>query len=159
MEFAGSCEIGDTPKLGAIMVWGQGTSKGNDGAGHVAVIEKIISNEEVITSESNYGDSRPFLTKTRKKGVNGRWGLSAKYQFKGFIYNPAVKDSESIISINSFKVGDTVKASEGAKTYTGGKLAKFVYKTTFTIMQIKNDRVVIGIDGVVTAALNIKDIY
>lgn len=142
------------------MVWGQGTLKSSDGAGHVAIVEKVISETEVVTSESNYGDSRPFLTKTRKKGANGRWGLSSKYTFRGFIYNPAVKDSESTITNDKiFKVGDSVKVVDGAKTYTGGKLAKFVYKTVFTIMQIKNDRVVIGLDGVVTAAVKISDIY
>ena len=44
------------------------------------------------------------------------------------------------------------------KTYNGGGLASFVYTTTYTVIQIDGSRVVIGINGVVTAAVNIKDL-
>lgn len=54
--------------------------------------------------------------------------------------------------------GSTVKLRSGAKTYTGGGLASFVYSRTYTVMQVDKDRVVIGINGVVTAAVNIKDL-
>lgn len=54
--------------------------------------------------------------------------------------------------------GSTVKLRSGAKTYTGGGLAAFVYSRTYTVMQVDKDRVVIGINGVVTAAVNIKDL-
>lgn len=94
MQYKGSCEIGQTPKLGACMVWQKGsTLKGTDGAGHVAIVEKIISDTEVVTSESGWGSSTPFYTKTRKKGSDGRWGCGSAYRFLGFIYNPAVKDT------------------------------------------------------------------
>lgn len=54
--------------------------------------------------------------------------------------------------------GSKVKVNKGAKTYTGGSLASFVYSTVYTVMQIDGDRVVIGKDGVVTAAINIKNL-
>lgn len=54
--------------------------------------------------------------------------------------------------------GSKVKVNKGAKTYTGGSLASFVYSTVYTVMQIDGDRVVIGKDGVVTAAVNIKNL-
>lgn len=44
------------------------------------------------------------------------------------------------------------------KTYNGGSLASYVYTTTYTVIQIDGSRVVIGINGVVTAAVNIKDL-
>jgi surface antigen len=92
MDYKGSCQTGMTPKLGAVMVWQAGPTKnGSDGAGHVAIVEKIISPTEVVTSESGYGAKNPFWTQTRKKG-SGSWGAGSGYKFLGFIYNPAVKD-------------------------------------------------------------------
>ena len=58
-------EIGQTPKAGAIMVWQKGsTLSGNDGAGHVAIVEKVIDANTVYTSESSYGGSA-FWNSTR----------------------------------------------------------------------------------------------
>ena len=57
------------------------------------------------------------------------------------------------------KKGVKVKVKNGAKTYTGGNLSSFVYKKTYTVLQEpKGDRVVIGINGAVTAAVNKKDL-
>ena len=80
-----------TPQEGAIMCWQKGaTLDPGDGAGHVAVVERVISNTEVVTSESGYNCKNPFWTQTRKKG-NGNWGQANTYTFLGFILNPAVK--------------------------------------------------------------------
>ena len=50
---------GSTPKLGAIACWSLGVvGIGNDGAGHVAVVEQINSDGSIIVSESNYGGTR-----------------------------------------------------------------------------------------------------
>lgn len=53
----------------------------------------------------------------------------------------------------TFKIGDKVKVKAGATAYDGTKLASFVYSTTFTVMSVKDDRVVIGLNGKVTAAI------
>ena len=96
MQYKGSCKTGQTPRLGACMVWQKGsTLSGSDGAGHVAIVEKVISATEVITSESGWGASKPFWTQTRKKGNNGNWGAGSGYKFLGFIYNPAVPEEET----------------------------------------------------------------
>ena len=42
--------------------------------------------------------------------------------------------------------------------YKRQSLASYVYTTTYTVIQIDGSRVVIGINGVVTAAVNIKDL-
>ena len=90
--------VGSTPKLGAVICWQRGaTLNGGDGAGHVAVVEKIVSNTEIMTSESGWG-SKPFWTQTRKKG-NGNWGQNSSYKFLGFIYNPAVSDSSTTTTV------------------------------------------------------------
>lgn len=54
--------------------------------------------------------------------------------------------------------GSQVKVNKGAKTYTGGGLASWVYSNTYTVMQVNGSRVVIGQGGAVTAAVNIKDL-
>jgi hypothetical protein len=52
------------------------------------------------------------------------------------------------------KVGDKVKVKSGAKTYTGGNLASFVYQNVYTVLQINDNRVVIGMNNTVTAAIH-----
>lgn len=95
IQYKGSLTVGQTPKLGACMVWRKGnTLGGSDGAGHVAIVEQINSPTQIKTSESGYGSSSPFWTKTRNKGADGNWGAGAGYAFLGFIYNPAVSDEE-----------------------------------------------------------------
>ena len=58
----------------------------------------------------------------------------------------------------TIKVGSKVKVKSGARTYTGGGLASFVYKTVYDVQQIKGDRVVIGLKGQVTAAVKLSDL-
>ena len=83
-------EMGADPRPGAIMCWQRGGTGGSDGAGHVAVVEEVIDNDTVLTSESGYGMSVPFYTKTRTRGA-GNWGLKSPYAFRCFIYNPVVE--------------------------------------------------------------------
>lgn len=83
-------ETGSKPKAGAIMVWQKGTLASSDGAGHVAIVEKVIDNNTVYTSESGY-NSTVFWNATRTNS-NGNWGIGSSYKFRAFIYNPAVKD-------------------------------------------------------------------
>lgn len=81
-------EISSVPTLGGIMVWQKRTLSGNDGAGHVAVVEKIIDSNTIYTSESGYGGSA-FWNSTRRN-TNGRWGLGSAYTFRGCIVNPVI---------------------------------------------------------------------
>jgi peptidoglycan hydrolase-like protein with peptidoglycan-binding domain len=143
IQYKGSCEVGQTPKVGACMVWRKGnTLNSSDGAGHVAIVEKVISATEVITSESGYGSSKPFWTQTRKKGSNGRWGASSAYTFLGFIYNPAVDDKviiDTVIVDDSHKefVKDVQRAI-GA--YVDGIPGPETLSKTPTVSWKKNNR-------------------
>lgn len=76
-------QTGSTPRRGSIMCWGYG----EDGAGHVAIVERVNSDGSVYTSESGYGSSTAFWNQTRYNS-NGRWGLSSGYWFRCFIYLP-----------------------------------------------------------------------
>ena len=85
---AAGLSVGQTPRVGAIMCWQKGaTLDGKDGAGHVAIVEKVNSSTSVYTSESGYGN-KYFWNSTRTKGSGG-WGTSSPYKFRGFIYLPA----------------------------------------------------------------------
>ena len=85
-------EISDKPTLGGIMVWQKGaTLSGDDGAGHVAIVEKIIDDNTIYTSESGYGSSA-FWNSTRSN-LSGRWGIGSGYKFRGCIINPSIKDN------------------------------------------------------------------
>jgi len=123
-------DIGTTPKLGAIAVWQKGATKsGDDGAGHVAVVEQINSDGSIVTSESGWNASKAFWTQKRNNS-NGRWGQNSKYTFLGFIYNPAVPDTPS----GDFEVGEIVNFlggnhhtssnDKGTGTYKAPSLAK-----------------------------------
>ena len=81
-------QIGSTPRVGAIMCWQKGTvDGGGDGAGHVAIVERVYSNSSVYTSESGYG-STAFWNQNRSNS-NGKWGCGSGYSFRGFIYLPS----------------------------------------------------------------------
>lgn len=58
----------------------------------------------------------------------------------------------------SIQKGSKVRVNSGAKTYTGGGLASFVYTTVYEVIQISGNRAVIGLDGKTTAAMNVKDL-
>lgn len=84
---AAGLQIGSTPRVGAIGCAMKGaTLSGNDGAGHVWIVERVYSNNSTYTSESGYGGSA-FWNQNRNNN-NGRWGLSSGYTFRGYIYLP-----------------------------------------------------------------------
>ena len=112
-------KISQTPSLGACMVWKAGaTLDGNDGAGHVAIVEKINSDGSIVTSESGWDCSPPFWTRTRSKG-NGNWGASAGYSFRGFIVNPAVSGSSGSSSGGSSATRETIYTVKSGDTLSG----------------------------------------
>ena len=53
---------------------------------------------------------------------------------------------------------DIVRVKQGAKTYTGGSLASFVYNRDHTVKEVSGDRVVITYGGVVVAAVKMSDL-
>ena len=76
-----------------------------------------------------------------------------------FIYEGQVlKLPTNKANTSKVEVGSKVILKAGAKTYTGGSLASFVYKRTHIVKEIKNDRAVITYNGTVVAAVNVKDL-
>lgn len=79
---------GQTPKLGAVICWRKGSATdGNDGAGHVAIVEQINSDGSIVTSNSAYNGKR-FYTQTLKPPL---YTWNSAYTLQGFIYNPYVE--------------------------------------------------------------------
>lgn len=156
---------GQAPKNGAVICWSKGKLwNGNDGAGHVAIVEKVISEDEIITSESAYG-GMSFYTKNRKKG-NGNWGAGANYQFMGFIYPPeecVPEDNTTVIPDEKVpaadkpvehKVGDIVDfkggyhyAASNAKSPVGGRRTAGKAKITVIAPNAKHKYHIVGEKG------------
>ncbi len=57
----------------------------------------------------------------------------------------------------TIKVGSRVKVRQGAKTYTGGNVASFVYNNVYPVDELKGDRAVLDEDGICTP-FNVKDL-
>lgn len=178
-------ERSSTPKLGAVACWRKGQEYNSaDGYGHVAVVEEIMPNGDIVCSNSAYGGSRFYMkTYLRSEGYN-----SGALTFQGFILPPVefgvsvsadelakeiaqrlsetgcewgdVKELvDALVSASpEIKVGNTVTVKTGAADYNGGKLASYVYDTRYIVQELKGDRAVIGLDGKVTAAVNVKNL-
>lgn len=148
MQYKGSCQTGTLPRLGACMVWQKGkTLSGSDGAGHVAIVEKVISDTEVYTSESGYG-SKAFWNQTRRKGTDGRWGAGAEYTFLGFIYNPAITSEQPASAdrqnLTAFiEEGDTVRVKNGAVYFGGKSIPTWVRNKNWIVCSLRGERAVI----------------
>nr|DAU59628.1 MAG TPA: CHAP domain protein [Caudoviricetes sp.] len=76
--------VGQTPKLGAVVCWRAGqTHNSADGAGHVAIIEEIKPNGDIVISQSAYGGQEFYLSALTK--ASG-YMYAASRPLVGFIY-------------------------------------------------------------------------
>lgn len=130
-------KTGSTPQAGAIMVWGK-----QGGAGHVAIVEKVISSDEVMTSESGY-NSYAFRNKNRKKG-NGNWGSNSPYYFKGFVYNPAVQNyyathsTSGSTSANAKTIWQRLKTKGMSENGIAGLMGCWKNESNFNPINLEN---------------------
>ncbi len=90
-------EVGQEPKLGACIVWS------SNSYGHVGIVEKIISEDVILISESGWDSRIPVWWATHRRGngswINGtdyNWMKTDNYKFLGFVYNPAVDEEEEV---------------------------------------------------------------
>ena len=91
----------------------------------------------------------------QKEGGGYTWGLTSYNGITGWI---ALDYTERV---NKLKKGDLVKVRSGAKVYnTDTKLSEWVSRAVFSVMEISSDgeRIVIGKDGNVTAAVSKNDL-
>lgn len=150
-------KTGKTPKLGALIVWQKGnTLSSSDGAGHVAIVERILTNGDIITSESGYGASKPFWTARYKKP----YAYKSGYKLLGFVYQP---EDQQTVPEGSIKKGDSGDAVKWLQT----KLVSMKYLRNAEIdgyfgvitlgallaFQLENGLAVDGVAGTKTKAL------
>ena len=118
-------------------------------------------------------NSTDYITYTVKKG-DSLWKIASTYLGKGSKYTEIATLNNikgnficagQVLKIPTKKAisskvekGSKVILKAGAKTYTGGSLASFVYKRTHIVKELKNDRAVITYNGIVVAAVNVKDL-
>ena len=114
-------KIVNYPTLGGIMVWQKGSLSSGDGAGHVAIVERIDGKNQIYTSESSYGETA-FYNAIRNNS-NGRWGMGSAYKFRGCIINPAIGDVH-------YEEPKKEEDFEMAKTYKNGSTPEPVYADT-----------------------------
>ena len=120
-------KISKEPVIGGIMVWQKGTTlSGGDGAGHVAVVEKIYSDGSIDTSESGYA---AFAFKViHRTNSNGRWGMASGYTYRGCIINPSIKDNKKEETVKEKqKYGGTLP-SKTLKKGSKGDQVKYLQK-------------------------------
>lgn len=82
--FPDGYERGRVPKYGAVACWRKGEAGvSSDGAGHVAIVEDILSDGTIVTSNSGYLGSRFYM-----RTIKPPYSLGGEYFFQGFIYLP-----------------------------------------------------------------------
>ncbi|MBQ9328952.1 MAG: CHAP domain-containing protein [Solobacterium sp.] len=199
MAKANGYPTGTTPRLGAVIVWKRGNLwNGNDGCGHVAVVEQINSDGSILVSQSNYGGARfnmstikkPYnitgqtfigfiynphmdvsntvspsktTTQVAQEVINGMWGNGSDRQKKleaaGYSYAAVQAEVNRLLgnmtttTSAAIKVGDLVTVTK-AVNYDNGRTFSLWYKQ-YKVMQLSGKRAVIGVNGVVTSAINV----
>lgn len=155
---------GQSPKLGAIIVWeGKGSA-----AGHVAIVEEIKSNGDIVTSNSAWNGTR-FYTQTLTKASGYLYTTDGSRPLLGFIYQtinfeiPASTPTPSNIMAGKAVTLNNTKCynSEFTKDSYGTKSG--IYFLWDNI--VKNGRIRItnaasrvGVPGQVSCWINIADV-
>lgn len=86
-----------TPALGAVICWAKGkVGVSSDGAGHVAIVEQIEPNGDIITSNSGYKSTRFWTQKFTKASGYAMKG----YTFQGFILPPNAEPAPTTTTMN-----------------------------------------------------------
>ena len=164
-------KTGKTPKLGAIACWRAGQVKNNaDGAGHVAVVEEIKANGDIVTSNSAYGGYE-FYTKNITKASG--YVYSENRPLLGFIYcgiefekpepvTPSTPPVSNIVAGKQVVLNNTpCYTSESTKTSYGKKSGTF-YLWDATVkngrIRITNSPARVGVSGQVTCWIEVEDV-
>ena len=160
-------QVGQVPKLGAVVCWRAGSKRnGSDGCGHVAVVEEIKPNGDIVVSNSGWGGPN-FYTKTITK--ESGYQYSSSRPLEGFIYcgiefenDIPQKEPEQPKPSCDYKKGDVVRLNTGVKWATGSTPALWVFNKDLTILRVNNDILVVskdGISGGVTGTVYASDVH
>lgn len=93
--------------------------------------------------------------------ISNATAIQNKLKIAGFATMITTKSGKVVSTTTTTKpvtVGATVKVNKGAKTYTGGSLASFVYERNHNVDSVNGNRVVISYQGIVVCAINANDL-
>lgn len=117
-------------------------------------VREAPTTESSITTQIRDKGIYTIVEESTGKGAN-LWGkLKSGAGWIALDYAEKYNNSTASLISNDIKKGDKVKVKQGAKTYTGGGLATFVYSNIYDVIQVDGDRVVIGKGTAVTAAIH-----
>ena len=103
---------------------------------------------------SKKANAEALLAKVKAAGFKDAYITTKQGKTAETTAKPAAKPAE----VKKVEEGDTVRVKNGAKTYTGGSLAPYIYKRDHKVSELKGDRAVITYDGVVVAAVKVADL-
>ena len=122
------------------------------------IIEKSGATKKVAKAPSHYRVEVSFPTKSKADGFASK--LTAEgynpviVEVDGEYEEPKVEVPKVEEPVKTIKVGSNVKVKSGAKTYTGGGLASYVYARVHQVKELKGDRAVITYCGTTVCAIH-----
>lgn len=116
-------------------------------------IGKAVYYKVQVGAYSKREGAEAIVTKLKADGYD-----AIIVEAEGVIEEAKVEAPKPVPPKPEIKVGSNVKLKQGAKTYTGGGLASYVYSRIHQVKQISGDRVVISYCGITVAAVNKKDL-
>ncbi len=162
-------ETGDMPKLGAVICWSAGqVGNSADGAGHVAVVEQIKANGDIVTSNSAWKGTEFYTQKLTK--ASG-YIYDSTRPLLGFIYcglefEPENTDADVVeTALTAGKAvllkntpcyeNESTAASYGKKS---GTYFLWDNEVRNGRVRITNNAVRVGKSGQVTCWVNVTDV-
>ena len=120
------------------------------GGGLAVECSPAFENDVQITAVKNMGT---------KSGYNARtWTKHGKLPYIEYDNAAPVQPDTGAGAGGAIKAGSVVRVKQGAKTYTGGGLASFVYSRDHVVSELDGDRAVITYGGVTVAAVRVSDL-
>lgn len=138
---SGAYSYGSTPELGAIICW-----KKPGSWGHVAIVEDVKENGDIMYSESWYEPAKFFATDTTTKSSGYKFtGGSEGYIFQGFIYC-GIKFDNAVTSTTSSNASIANQIlNPTSRKMTTAIDEKLIWQ--YLILKIKNPYGVAGLMG------------
>ncbi len=110
-NYSDGYERGQEPRLGAVLCLGGGS------AGHVAIVEEILDNGDIMCSESNYGYTVFEYVRRYKASGYMRTGGSVG-GFQGFIYHPDISPAPTKYNVKCINCTASNYTPEEGETVT-----------------------------------------
>ncbi len=135
-----------------------GSIDGSNSGGVKHRVGETVSFHKIYVSSTSTEALKPSVTTgTITRIISGAPNPYLINNGTGWVNDESITSGQGG-SAGTIQVGSRVRVKEGSADYNGTPLASFVYQTTYTVMEIKGDRAVIGLNGAVTAAVKLSDL-